>query len=840
LDVRSPSPNEHADSSTLTEKICSFLQTVLRHETAVRAHDRWVAKGRPSGTAVHDWLEAEAELADLWALATQLAESNPVLREYIVARDRLQEALQATEQRSRQLHGLAEAALALNAATSLWELLQVLADRARAVIGAHLSTALFLPAGDWSKALRAESLSDKYTAYRDYDTPPTGAGIYMLAYEHGRPLRLTQAELEAHPRWRGFGAEVGRHPPLHGWLAAPLVGGDGQSLGLIQLSDRFEGEFTEEDELVLAQLAQLAAAATETRQTQETLETHVSQRTADLAQATEALRQEIAEHKRAKDALQENYALLQAMAEGTTDAVFAKDLEGRYLMINSAGARFLGKSIAAVLGQDDTALFSPETARHIMEHDRTVLASGRTQTFEDIGRAAGVTRTYLSTKGPFRDGQGNVIGLFGISRDITERKQLERRLRAEHAVTRALAESATLPEAAPRILEAICTNLGWDMGICWELDVRAEVLRCVRAWHAPGVAAPELEKTSRELTYSRGMGLPGQVWARGEPVWSADVRTDPKILYRGPVAHQEGLRAAIAFPVCSGGEFLGAVEIFSREMGAPDPALLDTMAAITSQVSQFMERKKVEKALHERQREFAIAREIQQGLLPKAAPQLPGVIVAGVSHAAQETGGDYFDFFPLADGALALAVGDASGHGIGAALLIAETRAYLRALALTHADLAKILALTNRRLTDGSAEDHFVTLLLARLGPGGRSLTYTSAGHWPGFVLDAHGRVKTVLESTGVVLGFDPAAEFPAAAEVPLELGDLVLLCTDGLAEAFSKEGVPFGRERVLELVAGRRHDSPARIVEALCQAAREFSGEQQMDDMTAVVVKVQ
>jgi PAS domain S-box-containing protein len=653
-------------------------------------------------------------------------------------------------------------------------------------------------------------------------------------------VRLTEAEVAADPRWRRYGLEAGRHPPLRGWLAAPLRGRGGRPLGLLQLTDRFEGDFSEDDELVLAQLAQLAAAAVEMHQTQAELEARVHERTAELNRTNEALRQEAEQHRRADEVRRQYDALLRAIIEGTTDAVYVKDLQGRYLMINSAGARFLGKAVEAVLGRDDTALFSPETARKIMSQDRQIVASGRTQMVEDVGTAAGVTRVYLSTKGPYRDAQGTVIGLLGISREITERKQAERRLQAEHAVTRALAESATLPDAARKILQAMCEDLGWDMGFFWELDERLDALRCVQVWHAAGVAASELEKTSRELAYSRGMGLPGLVWARGGPVWSADVARDLNILYRGPVAHQEGLRAALACPVRRGEEFLGVIEFFGREMGEPDAALLDALASITSQISQYMERQKVERALHERQREFAIAREIQQGLLPRAAPVLPGLAVAGTSLPAQETGGDYFDFFPLADGALAVAVGDASGHGIGAALLMGATRAYLRALALTHADLGRVLALANRRLSEDVTEDHFITLLLARLGPGGRSLTYSNAGHWPGHVLDFRGQVKAVLDSTGVVLGFDPSAEFPPGSEVALEPGDLVLLCTDGPAEAFSKEGQPFGKERVLDVARAHRHQPPARIVEALCQAARDFSGEQQLDDMTAVVIKVE
>src|SRR5207249_3328094 len=123
---------------------------------------------------------------------------------------------------------------------------------------------------------------------------------------------------------------------------------------------------------------------------------------------------DITKRKAAEEALQKYHVLLQAIIEGTTDAVFVKDRQGRYLMINTAGARFLGLTVAEVIGKDDTCLFSSETARTIMEADRRIMATGEIQTFEDVGTAAGVTRTYLSTKGPYRDAQGNIIGLIGI------------------------------------------------------------------------------------------------------------------------------------------------------------------------------------------------------------------------------------------------------------------------------------------------------------------------------------------------------------------------------------------------------------------------------------------
>jgi hypothetical protein len=127
--------------------------------------------------------------------------------------------------------------------------------------------------------------------------------------------------------------------------------------------------------------------------------------------------------------LERNLALLRGITEGTTDAIFVKDLQGRYLMMNSAGARILGRSVKEIIGKDDEELFSPETGREIMARDRQVLQSSEVQTYEEPGTAAGLSRLYLATKGPYRDANGEVIGLLGICRDITDRKRTEEQIR---------------------------------------------------------------------------------------------------------------------------------------------------------------------------------------------------------------------------------------------------------------------------------------------------------------------------------------------------------------------------------------------------------------------------
>ncbi|MEZ4706298.1 MAG: PAS domain S-box protein [Caldilineaceae bacterium] len=134
--------------------------------------------------------------------------------------------------------------------------------------------------------------------------------------------------------------------------------------------------------------------------------------------------EDITERKRTEQALVENHNLLNAIIEGTTDVVFVKDLQGRYVMINSAGANFLGKSVEEIIGKDDRELFSTDTAPEVMANDQMVLAWEKSMIFEIKTTSVGGERTYLSTKGVLRDVHGEVYGLVGISRDITELKRL--------------------------------------------------------------------------------------------------------------------------------------------------------------------------------------------------------------------------------------------------------------------------------------------------------------------------------------------------------------------------------------------------------------------------------
>jgi sigma-B regulation protein RsbU (phosphoserine phosphatase) len=240
--------------------------------------------------------------------------------------------------------------------------------------------------------------------------------------------------------------------------------------------------------------------------------------------------------------------------------------------------------------------------------------------------------------------------------------------------------------------------------------------------------------------------------------------------------------------------------------------------------------------LHE---EIRLARQIQQKLFPVAPLPLAGFDIGGASYPAEATGGDYFDYIPMCDGGLALVIGDVSGHGFGPALLMAELRAYLRAFLLTRTDVGEIVGLLNRALAEDAAECHFATLLLARLDPATRTLVYASAGHLPGYILEPSGKVKTVLEATGMPLGVLPDGDFASACTPPLEPGELLLMLTDGLVEAHSPDVNVFGIDRVFDVVRAHRSQTAREIVDTLYGAVRAFCGSEcQLDDMTAIVIK--
>ncbi len=238
------------------------------------------------------------------------------------------------------------------------------------------------------------------------------------------------------------------------------------------------------------------------------------------------------------------------------------------------------------------------------------------------------------------------------------------------------------------------------------------------------------------------------------------------------------------------------------------------------------------------EQEFDAARKIQEGLIPKHAPILPGFDLAGVCHPAAATGGDYFDFMTMADGSLGIVVADVSSHGFASALIMVSTRRLLRTAAETQTDIGAILTAANRAIAEDTPLGRFVTLLFARIDLRTRTLSYAGAGHL-GYVLDATGAV-TILDSTSLPLGIDGTTVVPHGDSITLAPGQILLLFTDGFPEAMSPQGELFGNARVLDIVQSHRDQSAREILDILFAEIRKFSHPGQLqDDATAVVLKV-
>lgn len=245
---------------------------------------------------------------------------------------------------------------------------------------------------------------------------------------------------------------------------------------------------------------------------------------------------------------------------------------------------------------------------------------------------------------------------------------------------------------------------------------------------------------------------------------------------------------------------------------------------------------RMERTLQATQAKLEVARSVQQQLFPKKSPQIPGFDVAGESRQADVVGGDYFDYIPLDRNNWGIVVADVSGHEIGASLLMAQTRAYLRSLALGNDDLSDISTKLNDLLLEDVADRWFVTMFLVKLFVEEKRFVYTAAGH-ECYLFTAEAEMKT-LTSTSTPLGVQKT-EIKSGETIKLEAGDFLLLITDGIVEAASPSGELFGLKRIREFLPTLQSLSAREIVEALFETVDLFRHRMApTDDETIVVIK--
>jgi len=239
------------------------------------------------------------------------------------------------------------------------------------------------------------------------------------------------------------------------------------------------------------------------------------------------------------------------------------------------------------------------------------------------------------------------------------------------------------------------------------------------------------------------------------------------------------------------------------------------------------------------ERDLAIARDIQQSLLPNVVPTLPGFDLAAWSLPADETGGDYYDWQVLPNGNVAISLADVTGHGVGPALVTAVCRAYARASFPSETDIGVALDRINDLLVEDLSNGRFVTFVVALLEVASRRVQLLSAGHGPLFLYRAAERRVHEFNADQIPFGIAAQAGYGPASSFVLEPGDLLVLMTDGFFEWANAAGEMYGTERLAEQIRAASGQSSADLIQTLYRSVKEFAGgTKQQDDVTAVILK--
>jgi len=297
--------------------------------------------------------------------------------------------------------------------------------------------------------------------------------------------------------------------------------------------------------------------------------------------------------------------------EASEFSIILLDAEGRIELWNSGAEAIFGYAAGEVKGQHFALLFVPD--------DRTLgIPEKELERARTNGRADD-TRWHLHKSGrwifmdgvttPVRDDDGRITGFSKFARDITDRQRTESRMAAQLALTNLLRVEQPFNDTARQVMQTVCENLGWDIGMLWE--ARHDEMVCIDQWHAPSVDADAATALCNRGRRPRGVGLPGEVLATGQAVWVPRFR-DADRYPAAPLAESAGMLGAFAFPITAAGHVLGALEFFSRDEREPDQALMPIMTLIGAQIGDFIERRRTQERLRGSEERYRLVSETAQ------------------------------------------------------------------------------------------------------------------------------------------------------------------------------------------------------------------------------------
>lgn len=299
-------------------------------------------------------------------------------------------------------------------------------------------------------------------------------------------------------------------------------------------------------------------------------------------------------------AQQAEHRKLALIAARTDNAVVLTDAQGLIEWVNEGFVRLTGYTLEEVRGRKPgTLLQGPDTDPDTVRFIRQQLTKGEGFSVELLNYGKHGQKYWLAIEvQPIRDESGRITNFMAIESNITQRKLADRRLAVQYSVSRTLTQSDTIEAAMPRILEALCENLGWQLGALWTLTPGGHQLSCAATWHHPQSDVASFLLQTLTIRFRANIGLPGRIWASGEPLWIRDVTCDTNFS-RSAAAAQDQLHGAFGFPIQANGAFWGVFEFFSRRIEEPDGDLLRMFSATAGQIGQFIVRKQAEAALRE-------------------------------------------------------------------------------------------------------------------------------------------------------------------------------------------------------------------------------------------------
>lgn len=385
-----------------------------------------------------------------------------------------------------------------------------------------------------------------------------------------------------------------------------------------------------------------------------------------------------------------------------------------------------------------------------------------------------------------------------------------------------ITSSLDLDEIVQRISDEVATTLG-----CAEINVFLHDHEN-RELVLSGMCGCTMHKRGHRLKIGTE-GMVGYVAATRQLRYAPDVSRDPYY-----IACEEGTRSEVAIPLHVDNELIGVFTASHCELDAFSPTQIKLLQSLCAHVAVAVHNaRRFNEERDRRQqmtREAEEARAIQQALLPRSSPLIPGFTVSGLSIPAGAVGGDWFDFIPLANGRWGLVLADVSGKGTAAALLMSATRGMLRSLAQTGSGPAEVLTRLNQMMVDDFPSGRFVTMAYAELDPAARTVRLASAGHLPPLLVDPNGH-QWIRVERGLPLGI-ASCEF-SETEVKLGPESKLAIYSDGITEAELWSGEEYGSERLLAHLK-----SPDACLDSLLADVRQFvNGAGLRDDATVILV---